>query len=253
MALKNKKTNSWMTDGLNFEQKQTTSETPVSIDAEIEATVKEETTTPPESIQARPQLIYENAAEQTNEISNPDVTKTSEIPIYSEPVNTNPGANDPASAPTAEAVPVPSSTVIYPDESAIEPMHAAPAIPSTAPVTPSPMPRKGGPVPYAERRKLVEEFLSSNPAPDAAYGVMTPMQNVVINSGAIQSFSQSWMREPRSSRLSCSITPSLRDKLDREVMYLNIKSMNDLINFLLEQYFEEKEKLIAARQKQMEN
>ena len=44
-------------------------------------------------------------------------------------------------------------------------------------------------------------------------------------------------RETRSCRTTISLKPSLKCRIDRAVERKEIKSLNDLVNYLLEQYF----------------
>ena len=46
-------------------------------------------------------------------------------------------------------------------------------------------------------------------------------------------------QEPRNVRLQVVITPSMNTKLNAHVANRKIRSKNDLVNFLLERYFEE--------------
>ena len=263
MALsKKKEKNSWMTSGLDFgktSEKEAADKTPAA-DA---TTAKEITTT-----DIKTSEIDNEQSVETLNISTDDKTDK-QIPVKEKsstesftPEQTTTYKQEPAEAvlpnaskeepkqihqeasiennPSLNEIPNVSS---YPSYSPIKSEQLYPDSDNLS-VRNS---HKGGPYTYEERIQMIKEYAKENPETKQGVDYMSPMQNIVLNSGVIQKFSQTWMREPRSVKMSCSITPTLRRKLEHEIRHWNIKSMNDLVNFLLEQYFEEKEKMILMQ------
>ena len=62
-------------------------------------------------------------------------------------------------------------------------------------------------------------------------------------SSLVEEYQETWKRnERRSIKFNIMITPTLSKKLDRSVDRGEIRSRNDLINHLLEKYYEEESK-----------
>ena len=245
---KKKEKNSWITSGLDF--KGTTESTNEHQDESGNmSAVKEKnitansikepaTETPKETVKDSSITETSIHATQSSSTSEQDIVK----PV--EPFN---GTNveESSSSKPQEAAPVQSIPSFDPVSGASS-SEPAPHY-SESDSLPFQMYRKPGPVNYAERVKMMQAYAEENQMTKEGIDYMSPMQNVVLNSGVIQQFSQTWMREPRSIKISCSITPTLHRKIEKERVLLNIKSRNDLVNFLLEQYFAEREKMILMQ------
>ena len=71
----------------------------------------------------------------------------------------------------------------------------------------------------------------------AKQGSAAPTEQASIRSTYVASFKEK-KRETRSVRTTISLTPRVYEHLTRATEAGDIKSANDLINYLLEQYFE---------------
>lgn len=269
MALsKKKEKNSWMTSGLDFgktSEKEAADKTP----AADTTTAKEITATDIKTSEIDNEQPVETLNISTDDKTDKQIpvkgksntesfaptqsslpkqeTITSVLPnMFSEEtkklhheasIEDNPSVNDIPNASSYQSYSPIRSEQLYPDSDNLSVRNS----------------HKGGPYTYEERIQMIKEYAKENPETKQGVDYMSPMQNIVLNSGVIQKFSQTWMREPRSVKMSCSITPTLRRKLEHEIRHWNIKSMNDLVNFLLEQYFEEKEKMILMQKNETNN
>ena len=117
------------------------------------------------------------------------------------------GLNFGAPAPAAEPVPQPAQPEPEPVKKAVKPAKKA-----------------------AKPEKKPAEKL-------AKQGSAAPTEQASIRSTYVASFKEK-KRETRSVRTTISLTPRVYEHLTRATEAGDIKSANDLINYLLEQYFE---------------
>ena len=90
----------------------------------------------------------------------------------------------------------------------------------------------------AKPEKKAAEKQAEKPAEKPAeQGSAAPTEQASIRSTYVASFKEK-KRETRSVRTTISLTPRVYEHLTRATEAGDIKSANDLINYLLEQYFE---------------
>ena len=111
------------------------------------------------------------------------------------------------------------------------PAPAAEPVPQ--PVQPEPEPVKKAVKP-AKKAAKPEKKPAEKPAKQ---GSAAPTEQASIRSTYVASFKEK-KRETRSVRTTISLTPRVYEYLTRATEAGDIKSANDLINYLLEQYFE---------------
>lgn len=111
------------------------------------------------------------------------------------------------------------------------PAPAAEPVPQ--PVQPEPEPVKKAVKPAKKEAKTVKKPAER----PAKQGSAAPTEQVSIRSTYVASFKEK-KRETRSVRTTISLTPRVYEHLTRATEAGDIKSANDLINYLLEQYFE---------------
>ena len=111
------------------------------------------------------------------------------------------------------------------------PAPAAEPVPQ--PVQPEPEPVKKA-VKTAKKATKSEKKAAEKPAEQ---GSAAPTEQASIRSTYVASFKEK-KRETRSVRTTISLTPRVYEHLTRATEAGDIKSANDLINYLLEQYFE---------------
>ena len=107
------------------------------------------------------------------------------------------------------------------------------AEPVSQPVRPEPEPVKKA-VKTAKKATKTEKKAAEKPAEQ---GSAAPTEQASIRSTYVASFKEK-KRETRSVRTTISLTPRVYEYLTRATEAGDIKSANDLINYLLEQYFE---------------
>lgn len=111
------------------------------------------------------------------------------------------------------------------------PAPAAEPVPQ--PVQPEPEPVKKA-VKTAKKAAKPEKKPAEKPVEK---GSAAPTEQASIRSTYVASFKEK-KRETRSVRTTISLTPRVYEHLTRATEAGDIKSANDLINYLLEQYFE---------------
>ena len=107
------------------------------------------------------------------------------------------------------------------------------AEPVSQPLRPEPEPVKKA-VKTAKKATKTEKKAAEKPAEQ---GSAAPTEQASIRSTYVASFKEK-KRETRSVRTTISLTPRVYEHLTRATEAGDIKSANDLINYLLEQYFE---------------
>lgn len=111
------------------------------------------------------------------------------------------------------------------------PAPAAEPVPQ--PVQPEPEPVKKAVKPAKKEAKTVKKPAERRVEQRSA----APTEQASIRSTYVASFKEK-KRETRSVRTTISLTPRVYEHLTRATEAGDIKSANDLINYLLEQYFE---------------
>ena len=111
------------------------------------------------------------------------------------------------------------------------PAPAAEPVPQPAQPEPEPVKKAEKPAKKAEKP---EKKAAEKPAEQ---GSAAPTEQASIRSTYVASFKEK-KRETRSVRTTISLTPRVYEHLTRATEAGDIKSANDLINYLLEQYFE---------------
>ncbi len=91
-------------------------------------------------------------------------------------------------------------------------------------------------VPEVKEAEVKEEVVQETT--EAVESVEKAPEQVVANSLAASYAGRRTEPDTRTSRISVFVTHSISEKLNESVRERKIKSKNDLINFLLEQYFE---------------
>ena len=118
------------------------------------------------------------------------------------------------------------------ERSILEGLNFGVPAPAAEPVRPEP-----GPVKRAEKpvKKATKPVKKAEEKPVEQGSAAT--EQAIIRSTYVASFRDK-KRETRSVRTTISLTPRVYEHLTRATEAGDIKSANDLINYLLEQYFE---------------
>ena len=111
------------------------------------------------------------------------------------------------------------------------PAPAAEPVPQPAQPEPEPVKKAGK---TAKKAAKPEKKPAEKPVEK---GSAAPTEQASIRSTYVASFKEK-KRETRSVRTTISLTPRVYEHLTRATEAGDIKSANDLINYLLEQYFE---------------
>ena len=115
---------------------------------------------------------------------------------------------------------------------------SAPAAePVPQPAQPEPEPVKKAEKPAKKAAKPEKKAAEKQAEKPAEQGSAAPTEQASIRSTYVASFKEK-KRETRSVRTTISLTPRVYEHLTRATEAGDIKSANDLINYLLEQYFE---------------
>ena len=115
------------------------------------------------------------------------------------------------------------------------PAPAAEPVPQ--PAQPEPEPVKKAEKPAKKAAKPEKKAAEKQAEKPAKQGSAAPTEQASIRSTYVASFKEK-KRETRSVRTTISLTPRVYEHLTRATEAGDIKSANDLINYLLEQYFE---------------
>ena len=115
------------------------------------------------------------------------------------------------------------------------PAPAAEPVPQ--PAQPEPEPVKKAEKPAKKAAKPEKKAAVKQAEKPVEQGSAAPTEQASIRSTYVASFKEK-KRETRSVRTTISLTPRVYEHLTRATEAGDIKSANDLINYLLEQYFE---------------
>lgn len=123
------------------------------------------------------------------------------------------------------------------ERSILEGLNFGAPAPAAEPV---PQPAQPEPEPVKKAEKPAKKAAKPEKKPAeklAKQGSAAPTEQASIRSTYVASFKEK-KRETRSVRTTISLTPRVYEHLTRATEAGDIKSANDLINYLLEQYFE---------------
>ena len=120
------------------------------------------------------------------------------------------------------------------ERSILEGLNFGAPAPAAEPV---PQPAQPEPEPVKKAEKPAKKAAVKQAQKPAEQGSAAPTEQASIRSTYVASFKEK-KRETRSVRTTISLTPRVYEHLTRATEAGDIKSANDLINYLLEQYFE---------------
>lgn len=120
------------------------------------------------------------------------------------------------------------------ERSILEGLNFGAPAPAAEPV---PQPAQPEPEPVKKAEKPAKKAAVKQAEKPAEQGSAAPTEQASIRSTYVASFKEK-KRETRSVRTTISLTPRVYEHLTRATEAGDIKSANDLINYLLEQYFE---------------